>query len=515
MSKVEPVDFAVRREPQREPPRPLYRPLTPAEPYPVDAMGPLAEPTKAIIDVIQAPAGICANSVLATAALATQAHADVRLPGTGRPHPVSLYLLTIAPSGERKTSADGEAIQGVLDREQELREISKEQERRYRNAADAYEAARKAAVKKGKGDAAAIRAMLDALGDPPARPVSPILLVTEPTVEGLVKMLTDSLPTVGLFSSEGGSFIGGHAMSDEARIRSAARLSSLWDGEPIDRIRSGDGVSVIVGKRLALHLMAQPDIAARFLSDDALRDQGLLSRFLISAPAGNAGTRMFRPPSGDSLRSIESLRQRVRDLLAATPPSNSDDLLRSILIDGIARQLFIEFHDAVERQLAPGGKLAAIKGFAAKLAEHAARIAAVMSLFSDHTSTAVSAEAMAAGINLANHYAAEALRMTENARVGEPLRRAERLRKWLVETGRGTVHPAEVYQFGPGELRTKADAISAINILADHGYMLPLHGHGNQPVVIDSVNRKEAWRVLDASGSPVGGVVAEAMPREG
>ena len=76
-------------------------------------MGTLTEPTKAIIELTQPLAGICANSVLSAAPLATQGLADVRLPGTGRPHPVSLYPLSIAPSGERKTSCDREATQGV------------------------------------------------------------------------------------------------------------------------------------------------------------------------------------------------------------------------------------------------------------------------------------------------------------------------------------------------------------------------------------------------------------------
>jgi hypothetical protein len=294
-------------------------------------------------------------------------------------------------------------------------------------------------------------------------------------------------------------------MSDEARIRSAARLSSLWDGESIDRVRSGDGVSVIVGKRLAMHLMAQPAIAAAFLSDSTLRDQGLLSRFLISAPAGTAGTRKFRAPSGHALRSIDTFGQRVRDLLAATPPTNGDGRLRSILIEDMARELFIKFHDAVEVELAPGGKLAAIKGFAAKLAEHAARIGAVIALFTDHTCTSVSEDAMAAGVNQADYYASEALRLTDDARVGEPLRHAEKLHRWLSERRQDIIWPAEVYQYGPSELRTKADALKAIGILEDHGYLVPIRGDSGQPVLIDGVSRKEAWQVLDENGDPVAG----------
>ncbi len=31
-------------------------------------------------------------------------------------------------------------------------------------------------------------------------------------------------------------------MSDEAKLRTAAGLSAAWDGEPIRRVRAGDGI---------------------------------------------------------------------------------------------------------------------------------------------------------------------------------------------------------------------------------------------------------------------------------
>jgi hypothetical protein len=49
-------------------------------------------------------------------------------------------------------------------------------------------------------------------------------------------------------------------------------------------LRAGDSIADLPGKRLALHLMVQPDAAAAFLSEPMLRDQGLLSRVLIAAP---------------------------------------------------------------------------------------------------------------------------------------------------------------------------------------------------------------------------------------
>src|ERR1700746_4103732 len=74
-----------------EPPRPLMRELPPADPFPTDALGDvLAAAAVAIHDRVQAPIAICGQSVLATAALATQAHADVVLAiGSGPAKPLS------------------------------------------------------------------------------------------------------------------------------------------------------------------------------------------------------------------------------------------------------------------------------------------------------------------------------------------------------------------------------------------------------------------------------------------
>src|SRR5215470_17211839 len=106
-----------------------------------------------------------------------------------------------------------------------------------------------------------------------------MLTCPDPTYEGLCRLLAEGQPSIGIFAAEAGQFIGGHGLSDDAKLRTAAGLSAAWDGEPIKRVRAGDGVMVLSGRRIALHLLAQPDVAASLLSDRVLTDQGLLSRF--------------------------------------------------------------------------------------------------------------------------------------------------------------------------------------------------------------------------------------------
>ena len=122
------------------------------------------------------------------------------------------------------------------------------------------------------------------LGNAPIEPIKPLLTAPEPTVEALAKHWPVLPGALGLFSSGGGQMTGGHGFGPDHRPKTAAALSALWDGAGIRRLRAGDGITDLPGRLLALHLMVQPDVAAVFLSETILRDQGLLSRLLVAAP---------------------------------------------------------------------------------------------------------------------------------------------------------------------------------------------------------------------------------------
>jgi Protein of unknown function (DUF3987) len=302
-------------EVKREPPRPLMRELPAADPFPVEALGDLlASAARAIHDRIQAPLAICGQSVLAASTLAVQAHADIELP-TGHRKPLSSYFVTVAASGERKSAVDQEALWPVRKREAALRDAYRDERLNYDNAREAWDASRKTAIKKHKGDRAAIKQTLDTLGLAPLPPLGPLLTCTEPTYEGMCKVLAVGQPSIGIFAAEGGQFIGGHGMSDDAKLRTAAGLSRVWDGDPIDRVRGGDGATVLPGRRVAMHLMAQPQVAAIWLSDRLLIDQGLLSRVLMTAPESASGTRMHHEPSPESDAALKRYGARLLNIL--------------------------------------------------------------------------------------------------------------------------------------------------------------------------------------------------------
>ena len=103
-------------------PIPLFPTLPPAQPFPVNALGPvLSRAAVAIARKVQVPEAIAAQSVVAAAALAVQPHADVMLP-YGQKRPLSLFFVTVAASGDRKSTADKEALWPIRKYEQALKE---------------------------------------------------------------------------------------------------------------------------------------------------------------------------------------------------------------------------------------------------------------------------------------------------------------------------------------------------------------------------------------------------------
>jgi hypothetical protein len=476
-------------------PLPLRRAQPPAEPFPLTALGPLLESAaRAIMDRVQCPDAIAAQSVLGVASLAAQAHAEVIIPATGHARPLSLFLVTVAASGERKSAADGEALSPLRQREEALRDQYARARPYYDNAKAAWDEARKKALGKCKGDYAAGRDALDALGPPPVPPTTPMLLVREPTLAGLHKLFGEAEPSLGLFSDEAGGFLGGHGMSEENRLHMAAGLSELWDGAPIRRVRVGDGATILPGRRLAAHLMIQPGVADRLLSNVELGQQGLLSRLLVAAPASLAGTRLQRAVDPRSRAALDAYSRRLLDLLELEPAKHNGGLqLRRLELDSRAADLWRGFADDTERQLGPGGALEPVRGFANKLAEHAARLAGVIQLVEAPQAGSVGSEAIERGIVLARFYAGEALRLFHAGAIPPEVAQAELLLSWLhADWRKSLVGIGHVYQRGPNSIRTKDRARGAIGVLEEHGWLIAVEGGAE----IDGRRHRDAWRVI-------------------
>jgi hypothetical protein len=440
------IDDALKRElekrvsPESKTPLPLTYYVKRKSEFPVDALcGPLRYATNGIVDIIQCPKALAAMSVLSAASLAVQGHADVVSPATGQAKPTSLYLLSIAESGERKTSADTEALKPATAWEKQLEAIYAHEFPGYKNRFDAWDSERTHILRNKSLTPEKRVYALAALGPQPQAPLNPMLTCSEPTIEGLYSLFLKGQPSLGLFSSEGGQFIGGHGMNDDARIRTGGALCSLWDGETVKRVRAAkDETYSLSGRRLAMHLMVQPVIAEQFLSMKDLEGQGLFSRILVSYPDSTIGTR--KQHSKDPLTDqsmfwyCNQLFQVFQKPLPLAPIKLNELCPRGITFDVDAVALWMDYADSIEVLQVAGGVYENIRGFAGKMAENASRIAGVMTLVENIEATTISKDSLNNAITIMNYFGEQALAMFESSRVGPDMLNAEKLLNWPIKS---------------------------------------------------------------------------------
>ncbi|MGZ8906807.1 MAG: YfjI family protein [Methylobacter sp.] len=464
--------------------QPLRRPHQPAEPFPIDALGiKLKTAVEVVQATVKAPPAQCAQSFLAGAAVCVQGIADIELHCSRIP--LSEFFLTIAESGERKSATDNHAKRPHAAWQKEEYKRYQDELKQFKDDHAAFEKARKEAINNGE---------LCPLPEPSA-PRMPMLFSEDPTFEGVFKLLETGLPSIGIFSDEGGRMLGGHGMKPENRLMTIASLSKLWDGAPIDRVRGGDGSRILYGRRCSVHLMAQPGAAASFLNDGVSADQGILSRFLMVHPESMKGTRFYVDTDLRNDPALAAYQATVERLLRSWKwdIATGELELRSVKLSPAAHRLWIAYHDHIERQQGQDGPYRPITAFASKAAEHAARLSAIIQLFDEPAAYPVHADYMQCGIELMDFYLNEAIRLKQLAVENQDLILAEKLLEWLKAQALRQVYPVKVYQEGPGAVRNKAKALPLLKILEDHGYLSPIAP--DQAPEIDGKIRKQAWRI--------------------
>ncbi|RVG89296.1 YfjI family protein [Sinorhizobium meliloti] len=482
-----------------EGPTPLLRAIPKSEAYPVASLGPIASTARAVHDKTQAPIGIAAQTVLSLASLAVQGFSDVETL-SGSTTPCSLFCLTVALSGERKSACFEEVRAGISQYEVATGEIYAVEKQKfdidYRIFSETQKRLMAEASGANKVKAEEARESLGELGSGPVPPISPKVVATDITLEGLLKFYQVSRPSIGFFNDEAATFTDGHAMNSDNRLKTMAGLSSLWNGSTIDSIRAGDGIATYRGRRLAMHLMVQPVVARTLLADPSASGQGFLARFLITEPESLIGTRLRRGHSIDSERELEAFARRLRNFLSEPLPtqgSNRQELAPRILsLSSSAKELLWQFYEYVEKGQAKGQEFASITAFASKAAEQAARIAAVLTLWDDINAREVTPQAMQWGVELAQYYLMEARRLLDVAVVTPDTERAEVLRAWLMDSWPyHEIVPREVVQYGPNSLRETAVVKETLKSLERSGWLVRLP----TGATVRGQARKEAYRV--------------------
>lgn len=454
-----------------------------ALPYPVDA---LPEVIRAAVEevqgFVQAPVPLVASSALAALSLAAQAHWDMRraekLAG-----PVGLFLLTIADSGERKSTCDGFFTRVIRDYEAQQAELAKPAVKDYHAALDAWEAQRngvkdgiRSAAKGGKDTQALKLKLRDLEHEKPEGPRVPRLIYADATPESLKWSLAKVWPSGGVVSSEAGIVFGSHGMGNESAMRNLGTLNQLWDGTEIATERRTSESFTVRGARLSIALQVQEATLRAFFdqSGTLARGSGFMARFLVAWPESTQGSRPFNEAPA-TWPYLSAFNRRIEALLNLPAPIDEDGALSPAMLSfsAEAKAEWVAFHNRIERDLPNGERLHDIRDVASKIADNAARMAALFHAFEGAAGGAVGVDSFRSAARIAEWHLNEARRFFGELALPAGLADAARLESWLVDrcrkNGSNEVPTKEVQQFGPGSLREKAKIDAAMMELEELG----------------------------------------------
>lgn len=442
------------------------------EPYPIDALpDTIRAAVEEVAGFVKAPFPLVASSALAALSLAAQAHIDAkraeRLQG-----PVGLFLLTIADSGERKSTCDGYFVSAIRQYQDEQAEAMKPAIKRHDSDLDAWTAERdgmlsaiKDAGKKGKPTDKLRADLADLQHRKPEPPRVPRLLLGDETPENLAWGLAKHWPSAGVVSAEAGIVFGAHGMGKDSVMRNLGLLNVLWDGGSHSVGRRTSESFTVKGARLTVALQIQEATLRSFFdrSGALARGTGFLARFLVAWPESTQGHRPFAeaPPNWPHL---DAFHRRIAAILANPVPIDDDGALSPALmmLAPEAKAAWVAFHDAIEMELSSGGELYDVRDVASKSADNAARLGALFQIFEHGMGGAVGLDCFESASRIAAWHLNESRRFFGELALPAELADAVRLDSWLIAYCRRErthlVAKNHVRQFGPIRDRVRLDA---------------------------------------------------------
>lgn len=452
-------------------------------PYPLAYLPPTV---RAAVEEVQgftkAPMALVASSAIAALSLAIQPYYNVKradkLEG-----PVSLYLLTIADSGERKSTCDGYFTKAIREHEAAQAELAKPKLKEHQSARDIWEAKHggikekiRKCAKENKPLLSLEVALRDLEFEKPEPPRVPRIFYADATPEALAYGLAKTWPSGGVVSSEAGVVFGSHGMGKDSVMRNLAQLNVLWDGGSVTIDRKTGESFTTRGARLTVALQVQEVTLRDFLnrSGGLARGTGFLPRFLVAWPESTQGFRPFTE-APQQWTALDTFNKRIAKILEEAVPMDERGVLSPMLLvlGPEAKSEWVAFHDRIENKLSVGGALHDVRDVASKIADNAARLAALFHVF-EGASGAISLQAFTSARQIAEWHLNEARRFFGEIALPAELADAARLDRWLLDHCRrqrsSVVARRDVQRtVTPVHLRQKAALDEALRELAEAG----------------------------------------------
>ena len=347
--------------------------------FPTEAlMGVIGGAVKFLTDKNETPIEMCACSIFSAAALVCQGLYDVSW-REGKRSPTSLNITVEAESGERKSANDDDAYLHIREFDRQQESLEKASNAAYHSdhalwSLKANQARKLIAKLSARNDCTvgADRRLKELLTNEPHKRKFPRMLIVDTTQPALVDHLANTYPYGGLNTDEGSGLF------KSGVLRDYSMLNKFWDAGNWSSNRLSRGRTDLRDCRFSFYMQIQPDIMDGLIAkgDNHYHLTGYSSRALHVCAKSTQGER-DNPFIEILIKDIEPYHARVRELLAryAKPTIPSPALLT---LSKPAAELLVYFSRLREKELGEGGRFRHMRGFASKIVENTARIAAIL-----------------------------------------------------------------------------------------------------------------------------------------
>ena len=291
---------------------------------------------------------------------------------------MNIYTLCPLEPGNRKSAVAEVCSAPIVEWEKEMALAVGEEVRAARSARATIEKAiegkrKKAEKMHDRGELEALQASIRELEQSlPEVPHIPRLLADNVTPEGLAYLLSQLGVGMAILSAEGGLFdiLGGMYSKGTPNLD---LFLKAHNGEAFRVDRRGADPIILNRPCLTLGISPQPVTLAEREASTIFRRRGLDGRFLYFMPKSLLGRRKLEPELMPE-KIKERFRRKVRSMLPAKGQDAAGDML-VLKLSKDAYAVWLDFSEAVEKELDKGGDFDGMSDWGGKLAGAVARIA--------------------------------------------------------------------------------------------------------------------------------------------
>jgi hypothetical protein len=346
----------------------------------------LASYNQQVADELQVP--LDAVSLLSIGAVSAAINGGAStMPTETWAEPVSLYVLTLLPSGEGKSPMFNRLIDPITQAFEEVTGIHAATDAKYqsiRNRVNRKYVKRvesQAMTKVGKGQMSLEEAVAEvaeaerqiAMFNSVAVPLN---ILTDTTPSALLDAMVDNGGRVVIATPEAEGLLNFRGASKEGILKG-------YDGDTLTQARRGTGLTTIARPVVTSMVAMQPTVLGSLGAD--MVNRGLMPRFLISYPESKLGQRESRP----RLVTPEAEEGYLGEMTRIVK-TYSEKAPKLVSWDRAAVKEIGLWRDEIEPLLAPGEMLSTIAAWASKVrGGHFIRLATILAIANDRDMVAI------------------------------------------------------------------------------------------------------------------------------